>query len=70
MNEVDWDDGNFIDEMTRVDAQLRYVFPFAGTARGGAVSLVAQNLGEDYSDYIRNNIFETRLYLKLELELP
>ena len=67
MNEVNWDDGNFIDEFTRVDAQIRYQF-VDNNLYQGSVSLIGQNLGEDYSDYSTNNVFDTRLYLKLEME--
>ena len=67
MNEVNWDDGNFIDEFTRIDAQIRYQF-VDNKHYQGAVTLIGQNLGEDYSDYSRNNVFDTRIYLKLELE--
>ena len=68
MNEADWRDGNAVDEFTRIDAQISYQIQ-AGNTRG-KLSLIGQNLGEDYSEHGRNNIFDTRIYLKFELELP
>jgi len=68
-SEVDWRNGNAIDEFARVDAQLSYRFALVG---GSQVKLqaIAQNLGSDYSEYSANNVFETRFYIKVEVGLP
>ncbi|MGV6806793.1 MAG: TonB-dependent receptor plug domain-containing protein [bacterium] len=68
MSELDWLDGNFIDEYIRVDAQLRYGFQWGNNS--GSIALVGQNLGGDYSEFSRNNVFETRFYLTVQMELP
>ncbi|MCB1666964.1 MAG: TonB-dependent receptor [Pseudomonadales bacterium] len=68
MSEADWRDGNSIDELTRIDAQLKYRFNV--NRSHGSLSLIGQNLGEDYSEHGQNNVFETRVYLRFELELP
>lgn len=65
---VEWQGGNHIDEFTRFDAQLSYNFSLVGSP--SKIQIIAQNLGGDYSEYSRNNVFETRFYIKLELSLP
>ena len=65
---ADWRDGNAVDEFTRVDARLKYGFR-VGRSRC-SLSLIGQNLGEDYSEHGQNNVFDTRVYLKFEAELP
>ncbi len=67
-SEVDWDGGSHIDEFSRFDAQLSFTFRLAGSA--AKIQAVAQNLGSDYSEYSRNNVFETRFYIKAEVSLP
>jgi len=63
-----WEDGNSIDAFTRVDAQLAYYFDLQGVA--GSLRLAAQNLGSTYSEFNDNNLFQTRYFLTLQLELP
>lgn len=65
---VDWRNGNPISGFTRVDAQATWHFK-AGANRGD-VQLVAQNLGQDYSEFSRANHFETAVYLRARLDLP
>ena len=65
---VEWQGGNHIDEFTRFDAQLSYNFSLVGSP--SKIQIIAQNLGGDYCEYSRNNVFETRFYIKLELSLP
>jgi outer membrane receptor for ferrienterochelin and colicin len=67
-SEVDWQDGSHIDEFSRFDAQLDFKFKLAGSP--AKIQAIAQNLGSDYSEYSRNNVFETRFYIKLEVGLP
>ncbi len=64
---VRWADGDSIDSFTRVDAQISYRFPFGDDE--GNVRLIAQNLGDTYSEYNDNNLFQTRLYLQVEIKL-
>lgn len=65
---ADWRDGNSINEFTRVDAQLSFKFMLGGST--AKIQAIAQNLGGDYSEHSRNNVFETRFYIKMELDLP
>jgi len=65
---VNWRGGDPIDEFLRVDAQLSYQFLLAGSAL--KIQAIAQNLGSDYPDFGRDNVFETRFYVKVEVGLP
>jgi iron complex outermembrane receptor protein len=65
---VKWQGGSHIDEFSRFDAQLSFNFQLAGSPV--KIQAIAQNLGSDYSEYSRNNVFETRFYIKLEFGLP
>ncbi len=67
-SDVEWRGGNPVEEFLRIDAQLSYQFMFAGAP----VKLqgIVQNLGADYSEFSRNNVFETRFYIKVEVGLP
>ncbi len=67
-SELRWEDGDDFDAITRVDAQLRYCFTLGATE--GDIRLIAQNIGEDYSEFNDNNLFQTRYYLTVQLELP
>jgi iron complex outermembrane receptor protein len=67
-SEVRWEDGNTIDDFTRVDAQVTYRFSL-GSSRGH-LRVVAQNLGGDYPEFNINNRFETRLFLEARVNLP
>ncbi len=63
-----WREGNPVDEFTRIDGQLSYQLTLGGSP--AKIQLIAQNLGSDYADFGRNNVFETRFYIKLEVGLP
>lgn len=63
-----WEDGDSIDNFTRVDAQLAYSFQIGRSH--GSIRLVAQNLGSDYSEFNTNNVFETRYFIAAQMELP
>ncbi|MFA5629889.1 MAG: TonB-dependent receptor [Porticoccaceae bacterium] len=63
-----WEDGSEIDAFTRVDAQLAYRFQVGRSA--ASVRFIVQNLGETYSEFNANNLFETRYFLTVNLELP
>jgi hypothetical protein len=65
---VDWRNGNPISGFTRIDAQVTWHFT-AGASRGD-LQLVAQNLGQDYSEFSQANRFETAVYLRARLDLP
>ncbi len=65
---VDWRNGNPISGFTRVDAQATWHFK-AGSSKGD-LQLVAQNLGQDYSEFNRANVFETAVYLRARLDFP
>ncbi|MBK6962183.1 MAG: TonB-dependent receptor [Gammaproteobacteria bacterium] len=65
---VDWRNGNPISGFTRVDAQATWHFK-AGSSKGD-LQLVAQNLGPDYSEFNRANVFETAVYLRARLDFP
>ena len=67
-SEANWRGGNFIDEYTRVDAQLTYRFKLGRS--NGKVQLIAQNLTDDYSEFNKNNKFEARYFLSLNVDLP
>lgn len=68
ITDADWKDGNEVDQFVRIDAQLRYNFSIASTT--GSIILIGQNLGEDYMEHGENNVFESRYYLKVTLDLP
>lgn len=63
-----WEDGNRIESFTRVDAQLAYKFVLGSST--GSVKLVAQNLGSTYAEFDTHNLFETRMFLAVEVTLP
>ena len=65
---VDWRNGNPISGFTRIDAQVTWHFT-VGASRGD-LQLVAQNLGQDYSEFSQANRFETAVYLRARLDLP
>ncbi|MBL4781020.1 MAG: TonB-dependent receptor [Porticoccaceae bacterium] len=67
-SDVVWRGGNPVDEFLRIDAQLTYQFLFAGAPI--KLQAVAQNLAADYAEFSRNNVFETRFYIKVEVGLP
>jgi len=68
ISDADWRDGNEVNQFVRVDAQLG--FNFAVASSRGNISLIGQNLGENYMEHGENNIFDTRVYLRLTLDLP
>lgn len=68
MTDADWKDGNEVDQFVRIDAQLRFNFSIGSTQ--GSIILIGQNLGEDYMEHGENNVFESRYYLKVTLDLP
>ncbi len=68
MSDADWRDGNAVNQFVRVDAQLGFNFSIASSK--GNFSLIGQNLGENYMEHGENNVFDTRVYLQLTLELP
>ena len=65
---VDWRNGNPISGFTRVDAQATWHFK-AGSSKGD-LQLVAQNLGQDYSEFNQENRLDTAVYLRARLDLP
>ena len=65
MTAADWRDGNPVEQFVRVDAHLGYDFTVGSST--GNLSLIGQNLGSDYMEHAQNNIFETRLFLRLVL---
>lgn len=65
---VDWRNGNPINGFTRVDAQATWHFK-AGASKGD-LQLVAQNLGQDYSEFNQENRFDTAVYLRARLDFP
>ncbi|MGE3295814.1 MAG: TonB-dependent receptor plug domain-containing protein [Porticoccaceae bacterium] len=65
---VDWRNGNPISGFTRIDAQATWHFK-AGSSTGD-LQLVAQNLGQDYSEFNRANRFDTAVYLRARLDFP
>ncbi|OUS06162.1 hypothetical protein A9Q90_05940 [Gammaproteobacteria bacterium 54_18_T64] len=67
-SDVVWRGGNPVDEFLRIDAQLTYQFLFAGAPI--KLQAIAQNLAADYAEFSRNNVFETRFYIKVEVGLP
>jgi iron complex outermembrane receptor protein len=68
ITDADWRDGNATDQFVRIDAQLRFGFSVGKTK--GNIMLIGQNLGEDYMEHGENNVFESRFYLKVTLDLP
>ena len=67
-SEVEWLSGAFIDEFTRIDAQITYRFKVGSSS--GKLQLIGQNLGEDYKEFFEENVFETRVLLKATLDFP
>ena len=65
---VQWRGGNAIDEFSRIDAQLSFKFSLGGSP--AKLQVIAQNLGNDYSEFSQNNVFESRLYIKMEVGFP
>ncbi|MEZ5530653.1 MAG: TonB-dependent receptor plug domain-containing protein [Porticoccaceae bacterium] len=66
ISDARWRDGNAVDQFVRTDLMLGYNFQVGTTA--GNLSLIAQNLGDDYEEHARNNVFETRFFLRLTLD--
>jgi len=67
-SKVKWRGGNSIDGFSRIDAQLSYKFMLGGSP--AKIQAIAQNLGSDYSEFSQNNVFKTRFYIKMEVDLP
>lgn len=67
-SKVRWEGGDAIDSFTRVDAQLVYDFVLGKSK--GSIRLIAQNLGDTYSEFSDNNLFETRYFITAQLALP
>lgn len=65
MTAADWRDGNPVEQFVRVDAHLGYDFTVGSST--GNLSLIGQNLGGDYMEHAQNNVFKTRLFLRLVL---
>ncbi|TNF05052.1 MAG: hypothetical protein EP323_06220, partial [Gammaproteobacteria bacterium] len=63
ITDANWRDGNAVDQYVRLDALLGYDFNVGNNS--GNLSLIAQNLGDDYEEHARNNVFETRFFLRL-----
>jgi iron complex outermembrane receptor protein len=68
ISDADWRDGNEVNQYVRIDAQLRYSFAIASTT--GNIILIGQNIGENYMEHGENNVFDSRVFLKLTLDLP
>ncbi|MBQ0798068.1 MAG: TonB-dependent receptor [Porticoccaceae bacterium] len=66
--DVDWRNGNFTEQFTRFDAQATYRFQ-VGTSEA-TLQLVGQNLFDDYSEFNEENLFETKVFLRAQIELP
>ena len=66
MTDANWRDGNDVDQFVRTDAVLGYDFRIGKSS--GNLSLIAQNLGDDYEEHARNNVFDTRYFLKLTMD--
>lgn len=66
-SDANWRGGNPINEFVRIDAQLGYKFK-AGRS-GAKIQAIAQNIGGEYSAFSQNNVFESRFYIKVELDL-
>lgn len=67
-SELRWEDGDTFDAITRIDAQVSYRFNLGSAA--GKIRLVAQNLGDDYSEFNDNNVFGTRFFISAEMDFP
>ncbi len=57
---------NNLGPYNRVDLRLAQGFQYGNTE--GSVELVVQNLNSDYTEFDLNNTFETRTFLKFNLE--
>ncbi len=68
MSDVNWRQGHAIRTHDRLDFRLAQSFNF-GTSRINA-ELIVHNLLDEYPEYHVSNIFETRAFLRLGLELP
>lgn len=66
MTDASWRDGNSVDQFVRVDAIVGYDFRVGSTS--GNLSLIAQNLGDDYHEHAESNVYETRYFLKLTMD--
>lgn len=66
--DVDWRNGNFTEQFTRLDAQATYRFQ-VGTSEA-TLQLVGQSLFDDYTEFNAENLFETKVFLKAQIELP
>lgn len=67
-DQVSWRGGNFIDQYTRLDGHI--TFSFVLGRNPGKLQLVAQNITEDYSEFNEENIFASRYFVSLSLDLP
>ena len=64
---VDWRNGEDLGQFTRIDAQVTWRFHLGASL--GQLQLVAQNLGSDYSEFNRENQFQTAFFLRAKLDL-
>jgi iron complex outermembrane recepter protein len=67
-SELTWEDGEYSDGFTRVDAQLIYRHTLGSTE--ARIRLVAQNLGNEHYEFNVNNHFERRFFVTFELDIP
>jgi iron complex outermembrane receptor protein len=58
--------GDDLDSYDRIDMRIAKSFTFSGASL--KVELIGQNLGADYHEFKRNNVFETRTFIRATLQ--
>ena len=66
-SDTQWLAGSQIDAYTRVDLRLAKTFKLGNSI--AELALVAQNLGDDYTEFQQRNRFETRTFITFNLAL-
>lgn len=66
-SEMTWTRGDAVDDITRLDLRLAKTLQI-GSWRGQLEFLI-HNVGDDYADYDQDNIFERRLFVRLQFDL-
>ncbi|MEH6358746.1 MAG: TonB-dependent receptor [Pseudomonadales bacterium] len=66
-SEMTWTRGDAVDDITRLD--LRLAKKLRVGQWQGQLEFLIHNIGDDYADYDQDNVFERRLFVRLQFDL-
>ena len=66
-SEQEWTGGDDVDEVTRLDLRLAKTLRLGDW--NGLAELIVHNVGDDYLDYYDENLFERRVFVRLQFDL-